>query len=81
MKHRTVRIDNEPLAVQRFFEQLGDEPLIVERQGKTLCLLYPEARLSYIPEGDLKDAAGTWDIPEDVARAIAGEETERSDPR
>jgi hypothetical protein len=81
MKHRTIRIENKPKAVQRFFEQIGQEPVIIEREGVPLCVLYPAARLSYIPEGDLKDAAGSWNIPEDMARAIVGEQTEGSDLR
>jgi hypothetical protein len=76
MKHRTIRIDNKPRAVQHFFQELGDEPVIVEREGKPLCVLYPAARLAYLPEGQLKDAQGAWqELPDDVLRAIAGEES------
>jgi hypothetical protein len=73
MKPRTVRIDNRPLAVQRFFQEIGDEVVIVEREGRPLCVLYPAARLAYLPEGDLKDAQGAWQLPDDMAQAIAGE--------
>jgi hypothetical protein len=73
MKHRTIRIDSKPLAVQRFFQEIGGEPVIVEREGRPLCVIYPAARLAYLPEGNLKDAQGAWQLPEDMLRAIAGE--------
>jgi hypothetical protein len=73
MKHRIVSIDREPQALQRFFHEIRDEVVIVEHEGKPLCVLYPAARLAYLPEGELKEAEGAWDLPEDAARAIAGE--------
>lgn len=72
MKHRIVKIDKKPRSIQNFFHELGDQVVIVEHEGTPLCVLYPAARLSYAPpEGELKDAAGAWDLPEDVARALA----------
>ncbi|HXG12550.1 MAG TPA: hypothetical protein VNK04_22530 [Gemmataceae bacterium] len=73
MKPRTISIDKEAAAVQRFFHKIRDEPVVIEHEGRTLCVLYPAARLSYPPEGQLKDAAGAWQLPEEVVRAISGE--------
>jgi hypothetical protein len=53
MNHRTIRIDNEPLAVQRFFDQIGKERVVVEWKAMPRCVLYPVGRLAYIPEGDI----------------------------
>jgi hypothetical protein len=73
MKYHTVNIDQEPEVLQHFFQQLRDEATLIEHQGKALCVLYPAARLAYHPEGALQDAAGAWQLPDDIARAIAGD--------
>ncbi len=71
MKHRTVSIDKKSRALQRFFRELHDDAVIVEMDGSPVCVLYPTARLTYIPEGQLQEARGAWHIPAEVARAIS----------
>jgi len=74
MRHRTIRIDDQPQAVQHFFQQLGEQPLVVELAGKPVCVLYPAHELLYTPEGTLADAVGTWRLPPEVMRALCGDE-------
>ncbi len=74
MRHRTIRIDDQPEAVRRFFEQVGDQPTIVELAGKPVCILYPSYELLYTPEGTLVDPVGTWHLPPEVMRALCRED-------
>ncbi len=74
MEHRTIRIDDQPEAVRRFFEELGDQAVVVELAGKPVCVLYPSQELLYTPAGTLADAVGTWRLPADVVRALSGED-------
>jgi hypothetical protein len=71
MKYRVVPVDKKPQALRRFFQELHDEPVIVELEGRPLCVLLPAARLAFPLQGDLKDAKGGWDLPSDIAQAIA----------
>jgi hypothetical protein len=75
MSHRTIRIDDEPQAVQRFFQQLGDQPVVIELAGKPVCVLYPSHELLYTPEGTLADAAGSWRLLPGSVKALGGEDT------
>jgi hypothetical protein len=70
-QYRTIRIDDEPEAVRRFFEKIGDQVTLVEVGGKPICVLYPSYELAFTPEGQLKDAMGAWDLPLDIALAIS----------
>jgi hypothetical protein len=72
MNYRKITLDKKSQSLQRFFHDLPDEPVIVECQGKSLCVVYPVARLSYHREGELRDSAGAWELPDKVAEAIAG---------
>lgn len=71
MKHQVIRIDEQGAAVQQFFLGIRDQSAVIEFEGKALCVLYPMAGLAYVPEGQLREAAGAWNLPDDVAQAIA----------
>ena len=74
MTYRTVSIDNEPEAVQRFFQLNQDAGVVVEQGGRPICILYPVAGVALLPERSLKDIAGGWDsLPPQVLREIAGD--------
>jgi hypothetical protein len=75
MRHRTVRIDDEPQVVQSFFQQLGEQPVVLELAGKPVCVLYPAQELLYTAEGSLADAAGAWRLPPEVMRALCADDT------
>jgi hypothetical protein len=75
MQHRKILLDDQPQIVQRFFQTLDDQPVIIELAGKPICVLYPAQELLYTPEGTLADAAGSWHLPPDVTRALSGEDT------
>jgi hypothetical protein len=72
MRHRVIRIDDQPQAVQQFFAQLGEQPVVVELAGKPVCVLYPSQELLYTAEGTLADAAGTWHLPPEVVKGLCG---------
>ncbi len=75
MTYRTVSIDNEPDAVQRFFQLNQDAGVVVEQGGRPICILYPVTGVALLPERSLKDVAGAWkDIPSEVLREIAGDQ-------
>jgi hypothetical protein len=73
MNLRHVSIDSQSQELQRFFQNLREEALIVELLGQPLCVLYPTARLSFQPDGPLQQAAGAWQLPLETAHAIAGD--------
>jgi hypothetical protein len=75
MRHRTIQLDEQPEALQRFIQQLGDQPVVMELGGKPMCVRYPSQELFYAPQGTRADAAGAWHLRADVLRTLSGEET------
>jgi hypothetical protein len=75
MAYKIVKLEEQPEVLRRFFEEIRDEPVIVEYEGTGLCEVYPLVRLKYRAEGTLADVAGAWTglIPLEVALEIAGE--------
>jgi hypothetical protein len=71
MNFRHINIAEQPEELWRFFQDVRDEPVIVELHGQPLCVLYPFARLTYQPEGPLQQACGAWDLPPEVAQALS----------
>jgi hypothetical protein len=72
MRHRTIRLEDRPEALQRFFQQLGDQPVVMELGGKPICVRYPSQELLHAPQGTRADAAGPGHLPADVLRTLSG---------
>jgi hypothetical protein len=81
--HRGVQIinlDGCPKAVRKFFESLGDEPVVMQHDGRAVYVIGPASALvsgsapdrSRLAGEILADIAGTWrDIPDETLDAIA----------
>jgi hypothetical protein len=70
---RIVSIDRSPEAVRQFFEQLGDEPVVLQRDGRAIGVLHPTAALAeQLTRPLLHELQGAWrDIPAEAAQQIA----------
>jgi hypothetical protein len=80
MRHRTIRIDDQPQTVQQFFQRLGDQPIVVELAGKPVCFLYPAHELLYSAEGTLADAAGAWRLLPEIVLSLGNDDLDAVDP-
>lgn len=81
--HQSVQIidlDNAAKAVRKFFEKLGDEPVIVKHDGRAVYLIQPAGavvadsiRLKEKLAGEvLQEVQGAWkDIPPETLDEIA----------
>lgn len=80
--HRGVQIvdlENSPKPVRKFFENLGDEPVIIERDGRAVYVVRPasvvvaaSADRSRLAGDVLADVEGAWtDVPDGTLDAIA----------
>jgi hypothetical protein len=73
MTYRSIDLNLESEEVRRFFLGLGDDGVVVEANGRPVCVISPCARLGCVPAAQLREAAGGWDLPADILRAISGE--------
>ncbi len=78
MQMRTLRLDDQPEVVKQFFREMGEGVTVVELAGRPLAILSPAdpAQAPAHGLGSLRDSAGKWNLPLELARVIAGDEVQ-----
>jgi hypothetical protein len=69
---RTIDLGQTSTAVQRFFVDVGEEPVVVEQEGEVVCIIYPAKHVASQLAGEaLRDVRGAWGVPDEVSEQIA----------